>query len=541
MLKIKRIFFFTLIVFCLLGPLPESVKSSSQINVKNNYFMNSKSVGEQVWPFEKYNVQRTGEASYDASQNKGGEKWKYFSDSDLSDTAVIGSDGVLYVSTHRGDLHAVYPNGTRKWSFETNLELCHAAPGLAPDGTIYFGTFMHLYAIDSNGSEKWVFNKSGLISCEPIVDSNGTIYVAIVNQVSGCAVYAINANGTEKWEFPFSYPNIVQSLTLDKEGNIYFVPVWYSGQLFCLRPDGSLKWMKNMDSEFSPVIAVDGTIYVWTTSHVYALTPDGQEKWSIENFGWQGEISLAPDGTIILCGGSYFITALSPLNGSVLWQYQIGERPFIDIVSSAAISGDGTIFFAYTAYSNCVSYLCALTNDGRLKWETLLTTQIQPYDEEYVFSSPSIDTDGTVYITSNFIRGGTNYTSIGYIHAIGMDNPVAPEPPTIDGPRRVILFMKNEYTLCSNVSDGGNVSYFIFWDDVPYATTEPDNWIGPYSSGEPVEITHRFKIPGRHFVQVKAVGDDSLCSQWSVLEVRTPFWWLIEFFKWWWEPQKWAF
>jgi outer membrane protein assembly factor BamB len=74
-------------------------------------------------------------------------------------------------------------------------------------------------------------------------------------------------------------------------------------------------------------------------------------------------------------------------------------------VSTAAIGGDGTIYFAYDAYGDSVAFLCALNPDGSFKWETDLITDVHPYDGVNILSDPSIGSDGTVYITSWFYRG----------------------------------------------------------------------------------------------------------------------------------------
>ena len=151
-----------------------------------------------------------------------------------------------------------------------------------------------------------------------------------------------------------------------------------------------------------------------------------------------------------------------------------------------------------------------------------MTTDIHPYSGVSILSDPSIGSDGTVYITSWFFRGGSNYTDVGYIHAIGMDNPIAPEPPVIIGPPKVKLLQKYEYNLSSNISTGGDVYYFIDWDDEEENVVIGNNWIGPYSSEEIVSVNHSFEVLGKHTIKVRAKGNDSLCSSWTNFEVTVP-------------------
>jgi len=463
----------------------------------------------------KHDARCTGRSPYDTSQNKGGEKWKYFIDSSLWGSVAIDKDGIIYVGSSFRGLHAVYPDGTKKWRI--NLDGGeYQTPTIAPDGTIYVGTMDWFYAFYPNGTLKWIFNIKANYFCEPAVDSNGTVYVGTQDGI----VYAIYSNGTLKWEYEVL--DYIFSIALDKNENIYFCGP-YTNSLFCINPNGTLKWRyKKFDFNHGPVIGEDGIIYVVPIHWLVALYPNGTVKWIVDYLenDWYGFPSIAPDGTIILSGDDEYITALNPDDGSVIWQYKIGEWPLIGKVSTAAIGDDGSIYFAYDAYSDSIAFLVALDQDGNLKWETSLTTDVHPYDFIHILSDPSIGSDGTVYITSWFGRGGSNYTSVGYIHAIGMDNPIAPEPPNITGPSKVKLFRESEYILSCDLPPEENVYYLIDWDDEVDIVCYNNNWIGPFSSDEEVKVKHFWKIWGKHTIKVKIKTDDSLCSPWSYFDVK---------------------
>src|SRR5467141_3559709 len=58
---------------------------------------------------------------------------------------------------------------TNEWSLSTgsSSETC---PAIAPDGTIYFGTFTgRLWAVRQNGSRKWIFRAGLEIKSSPAV------------------------------------------------------------------------------------------------------------------------------------------------------------------------------------------------------------------------------------------------------------------------------------------------------------------------------------------------------------------------------------
>jgi hypothetical protein len=475
---------------------------------------------DHIWPMHKYNAQCTGQSPYDTSQNKGGEKWKYFNDEPFAGSVAIDKDGIIYASSSSiyGDLHAVYPNGKRKWKKEISFGE-YQTPAIAPDGTIYVGTMKWLYAYNPDGTRKWKFDIEENYFCEPVVDSNGTVYTATQDGY----VYAVYSNGTLKWKYYVA--DYIFYIALDRDENVYFGGHQYTDKLYCLNPNGSLKWSyEKFDMIGSPVIDDNGIIYIIPRYWLVALYPNGTEKWIVDiELEWTGYPSIAHDGTIILSGGREYITAFNPVDGSIIWQYKIGEWPLIGQVSNAAIGADGSIYFSYEAYSDTVAFLVALNPDGSLKWETSLTTDIHPYDFVHVSSDPSIGSDGTVYITSWFGRGGSNYTDIGYIHAIGMDNPIAPEPPTIIGSHYAKLFRIAQYTLKSNLPAGIDVYYFIDWDDELSIENYDNKWIGPYPSDEEVKVYHFWKFWGDHTIKVKIKTDDSLCSHNSLFDVKVRF------------------
>jgi len=469
---------------------------------------------EHIWAMHKNDAQCTGRSPYDTSQNKGGEKWKYFIDSSIWGAVSIDKDGIIYVGSSFEGIHAVYPDGTKKWRIDIDRE--YQTPTIAPDGTIYVGTMKWFYAFYPNGTLKWTFDIKANYFCELAVDSNGTVYVGTQDGF----VYAIYSNGTLKWEYYVA--DYIGSIALDQNENIYFCGP-YTNSLFCMNPNGTLKWRyKKFDFSHGPVIGEDGTIYVVPIHWLVALYPNGTVKWIVDYLenDWYGFPSIAPDGTIIISGSCEFVTALNPTDGSMIWQYKIGEWAPTGHVSTPVIGGDGSVYFAYDAYSNSVAFLVALNPDGSLKWETSLTTDVHPYDGVSVLSDPSIGSDGTVYITSWFYRGGSNYTGVGYIHAIGMDNPKVPEPPIITGPSKVKLFTEYEYTLKSDLSGGGDVYYWIDWDDELDDVDDNNFWIGPFSSNEEVKVKHFWKIWGKHTIKVKAKGNDSLCSAYSYFDVK---------------------
>lgn len=111
----------------------------------------------------------------------------------------------LYVTQKGGDgLMALdLTTGAEKWTYKNIGGDAYGAI-VGVDGTIYFTdkTGRSLYAVNSDGSEKWVFTtKYQLTYSLPALDENGIIYFSTFNQDAECAFYAVNsADGSEVWK-----------------------------------------------------------------------------------------------------------------------------------------------------------------------------------------------------------------------------------------------------------------------------------------------------------------------------------------------------
>src|SRR5439155_14486940 len=115
----------------------------------------------------------------------------------VTSSPVIGADGTIYVAAG-GTLHALWPDGARKWSFAGG-STTNSSPTLASDGTIYFGAGSRLYAIrdsDFLGDKKWQFDATGSVLSSPAIASNGRIYFGASGDAAGGRLYVLSDSGT---------------------------------------------------------------------------------------------------------------------------------------------------------------------------------------------------------------------------------------------------------------------------------------------------------------------------------------------------------
>jgi len=197
--------------------------------------------------------------------------------------------------------------------------------------------------------------------------------------------------------------------------------------LHAVRPDGQLRWSSrhggNLDWSPAAALAADGTVYVGRGANVYALTQAGGQKWVSPNlslYGYVTRLSIARDGTVYAgtyagyWGGS--LEALSPA-GALLGYLSLGEG----VEATPAIGRDDTV------YTSCLAGygddLYAHNSDRSLRWSVAAGA--------VRYACPAIGADGTVYAS---VKSGS--TGAGVLAVQPTDGatkwlyPVLPAPAT---------------------------------------------------------------------------------------------------------------
>ncbi len=200
------------------------------------------------------------------------------------------------------------------------------APIIANDGTVYFCANGNMYALNPDGTQKWVANGVGAIS-DPVIGSDGTIYimpttasVIAINPGDGSILWeysASNATYSSLWNFCFG-----GSLALGTAGEIYVIGMGTKTRvldgtlvgdktfvLTAINPDGSFKW-KHMEfityetytymypylrddwilEKASPAVAQDGTVYS-VLGKTFVAVKNGVLQKKDETLGYDHAIS----------------------------------------------------------------------------------------------------------------------------------------------------------------------------------------------------------------------------------------------------------
>lgn len=386
-----------------------------------NYVIGTQGLGDSDWPGFQNNENNTGQSDYNGPQTNS-TKWT-FNGLTVYGSAVIGSDGTIYVAGYDGILYAFNSNGILKWTWTTRSYII-GSPTIGTDGTIYITNWVNstTYAISSNGTLLWKYNTGDYGTCSPVLSADGTIYIVTTN-TSSSTLYALYPTGTLKWtrNMGIVYGS---SPVIGNDGTIYIAD--HDGVFYAINTDGTVRWTYNLTYSIysanmqynSASIGSDGTIYIVScTSYygnyyyydsegklhqlceeyttytgpngccIFALTDNGTSgvlKWVYhiqENL--YGTPAISSNGTIYIVGSSNLYALTDNGTSAILqWKYPTGGVSGTG-ATSAAIGSNGTI------YVGSSTGVYAIKPDGTLLWK---------YNTDSIVGSPAIASDGTLYI-----------------------------------------------------------------------------------------------------------------------------------------------
>lgn len=290
-------------------------------------------------------------------------------------TPAVAPDGTVYQGTFDGTLFAFRPDGQVKWKFKAGREI-QSSPAVGADGTIYFGARdRKFYALTPAGKLKWAFASEAWVDSSPAIGSDGTLYFGSWDH----QFYAVNPDGTLKWKFATG-SLVDSSPAIAADGTVYFGS--HDKKFYALAPDGRVRWAFLTGGEIisSPAIGNHGTVYFSSLDgSFYALNPDGTEQWR-RHTGETGKISPVVDGSGQIYVGGSDHTVVFTIDGGTNWSWP--SRNF----SPALVKGTVYISRSWTSLE-----ALAAEPDRHSQWSVNLT--------DYISSAPVVAPDGSVYVS----------------------------------------------------------------------------------------------------------------------------------------------
>lgn len=209
------------------------------------------------------------------------------------------------------------------------------------------------FSVDYNGNQKWKFDTHARSSTTPIVTNDNNILFAAMYYVK-----CLSDNGDLLWEYKNDARIYIESMNIDKSGNIYFIDE--NAKLKVLNHNGEYRW-ELYDSRI--------------------------------NFGANSAIVFSNDGnTLYLQGDDVSILAVDIINKQVVWTF--GD---ILLETSPIVDSYGCIYILYAdRYQPIPKILYSLNSDGSINWE-------YKFYDNFVSSSvtPTIDYNGNIYFGSD--------------------------------------------------------------------------------------------------------------------------------------------
>ena len=318
--------------------------------------------------------------------------WKLDPGSKSDSAPAIGADGTIYFGTWAGNLWAVNSNGTRKWVFPAQDEI-KSAPAVGSDGTIYFGSRdRNFYAVHANGKKRWHFPTRGWVDSSPALGRDGTVCFGSWDR----HFYALDPKGKEQWRFT-TKGEIVSSPAIGADGAIYFGS--HDGKFYALSPDGRKRWEFATGGPIlsSPALNKDECLYFTSVDGcLYALNLDGRLRWRLRTGGTtESSPVIGADGTIYV-GVLQHLWAISP-DGKKKWGSVGGEDYAFD--TTPVLLADGKIC-CVTRYG----MVCYASPEGKLEGKYYLYS--------YGYGSPAIGPTGDIYVPDCGVAFGRGFTAL---------------------------------------------------------------------------------------------------------------------------------
>ncbi len=299
-------------------------------------------------------------------------------------TPVIGNDGIIYY-TSQNALHAVNADGSIKWDY--NSVPLGKMPTILEDGNIFLTNTYQISSIKPEKSYDWTLRNSYEFFTNPAVDSNNNIILVADNKTTtdqNKSLIKIKNDQTIEWELLRENKSFIGTPVIGIDGTIYVgTTSLNNSNAYCaISKKGMKKWELELDTvfSFSSAIAVDGTIYFPLNKNLLAVTKEGLLKWT---FKTDSRITTPPvigiDGTIYF-GSSNYVHAINP-NGSSRWIFKSAGA----VVSTPSIGNDRKIYFGSR------DGIYSLNSDGSEDWRLLSSSR----------NSTVIGKDGILYITSD--------------------------------------------------------------------------------------------------------------------------------------------
>ncbi len=281
------------------------------------------------------------------------------------------------------------------WRFDMASTISGSDISVGPDGTIYAGDILNLYALNPDGSLKWTRSGTGIGGSKPVdFLADGGVVTGIGHTISVLEPQ----DGSTRWTFSYDGNVLQQKIevgpSVGPDGNVYAV-TGTDGQFglgaFSLTPEGVLRWNDLGDPPLAPINASTGGPVHFTSDRlifpfdivgsgsnlVYGYDLEGNQTLFVD-FTCVGPVRTDPLGRVLIasaCG----VEALQQDGNQSFWTVDLGPVNLPPVVGAdstvytgswghepTAINPDGSIRWTSSTADDAIRMLAARQDVGRL-------------------------------------------------------------------------------------------------------------------------------------------------------------------------------
>jgi outer membrane protein assembly factor BamB len=305
-----------------------------------------------AWPSELHDARHSGSATT-AGPTTGKIRWRRNLAGGVTEGAVVGADGTIYIASDAGILHAIDPStGKDRWTFDAHARTrtdLSVSPLVLPDGTVLYPTpTARLDALSPSGNLLWT-QPLPAKPTSPVTANGKRVYVG---DDSG-AVSAIDVlpGGGHKLAWTVktgaqSYASVVTN----GAGRVYTTS---GSSLVAIDDHGAaagIAWRadpRDGQVEVSPGLAPDGTVVLGTNgSSEWGYHPDGKLAWHTGSRGiTYSSPAVTHSGLAYVADHTSRVHVYDVRTGTEVATYEIGPPPTL-IWSSTVVDKDYRVYFA---------------------------------------------------------------------------------------------------------------------------------------------------------------------------------------------------
>lgn len=187
---------------------------------------------------------------------QGDFRWLYPNANIASHTApAIGKNGEIYAGEDFTDLCSYSTQGEQDWCLDTVIYAQHNNPSVAANGNIYLPGHGGMVAVQPNHEVAWNFIPSSVSQGAEVIgkdiaiagDESLRVYMNSSTLGVQSALYAIESNGSERWHTAFpansltgGSADILHPLLVDRDGSAYLCLA--NSSCYAVSAAGSVLW-----------------------------------------------------------------------------------------------------------------------------------------------------------------------------------------------------------------------------------------------------------------------------------------------------------